>query len=159
MGEGNNVRAALTQRRNEDGENVQAEIKVFAKMPGFYGSGKIDVGEGDETGGDMQSFGAAEPFEGAFLKDAEEFGLRRVGKRGNFIEDDGAVAAQFQAAELALFRAGEGAAFVAEEFAFDKFLREAGAIDFEKRGVTPRTKFVDHAREIILAGTAFASNY
>ena len=141
----NNVRAALAQRRNEDSKNVQAEIKVFAEMAGLYGGGKIDVGEGDETGGDMQSFGSTEPFEGPFLNDAEKFALGGGGKRSDFIEDDSAVAAQFQATELALFRAGKSAAFVAEEFAFDEFLREAGAIDFEKWSVTPRTKFMDDA--------------
>jgi len=63
------------------------------------------------------------------LQNAQQFCLRVGRERGDFIEDDRAGAAEFQAAEFAVNRSGESAAFVAEEFALDESGRKRGAID------------------------------
>src|SRR5438552_739237 len=50
----------------------------------------------------------------------------------------------------------ESAALMAEELAFDKLRRKAGAIDFQERSVAAWTKFMDQARKVILAAAALA---
>src|SRR5882762_2200033 len=158
IGERQNIGAALAKRRNLESENVQPEIKILAEAAGIHGGGKIDVGEGDKASFDAQGFRAAEAFERALLQNAEELALRSRRERGDFIENDAAVAAELEAAELALDRAGKGAAFVAEELAFDELRRKTGTIDFQERRVTPRTEFMNQPGEMVLTGAAFAGD-
>ncbi len=83
----------------------------------------------------------------------------RVGrKRGDFVEDDSASATEFETAEFAIHCTREGAAFVAEEFAFDERWWKRSAVDFEKRCVAARTELMNEAREVILARAGFASD-
>src|SRR6266550_2857688 len=84
--------------------------------------------------------------------------VRSWRERGDFIENDAAVAAELEAAELALDRAGKGAAFVAEEFAFDELRRKTGTIDFQERRVTSRTEFMNQPGEMVLTGAAFTGD-
>jgi len=83
----------------------------------------------------------------------------RVGReRGDFVEDDGAGATKFETAEFAVDSAGERAAFVAEELAFDERGRERGAVDFEKGRVASRTEFMNETRKVVFAGAGFPSD-
>jgi hypothetical protein len=83
----------------------------------------------------------------------------RAGRQcGNFVKDNGASSAQLQAAELALNGAGECAEFVAEELAFHQIWRKAGAVNFQKRSVATGAKFMDEARQMVFAGSAFAAD-
>src|SRR5260370_29487418 len=158
IGERQNIGAALTKRRNLKGKNVQPEKKIFAKAAGLHGGGKIDVGESDEASFDTQGFRASEAFERALLQNAQKFSLRSGRERGNFIENDGAVAAELETAEFALDRTGKSAAFVPEEFAFDQLGRKAGAVDFQERRVASRSELMNQAREVVLARAAFTSD-
>src|SRR5882757_3979162 len=106
----------------------------------------------------MQRICASQPFECAVLQNAQQLALSFRRKRGNFIENNGAVAADFKPAEFTLDRAGEGSAFVPEKFAFDELRREAGAIDLQKRGVTAGAEFMNEARKVVFACTAFAGD-
>src|SRR6266851_943605 len=152
------IGAALAQRRNRKRKNIQAEIEVLAEAARFHGGGEIDVGESDEARLDAQRLRAAEAFERAFLQNAQKFSLRSGRERGDLIENDGAVAAELEAAELTLNRASESTALVAEEFAFDKLWRKAGAIDFQEGRVAAGAEFVNQARKVVLAGTALAGD-
>jgi len=64
---------------------------------------------------------AAEAFDGAIFEDAQHFGLRDRIHIADFVEEDGAaVGLPRNGPFFWLHRAGEGAAFVAEEFGFDE---------------------------------------
>src|SRR5712692_1749686 len=158
IGERQDIGAALAERRNCERKNVEPEKKIFAEATCRHRSGKIDVGEGDKARFDAQGFRAAEAFEPALLQNAEELALRCRRERGDFIENDAAVAAELEAAELALDRAGKGAAFVAEEFAFDELRRKTGTIDFQERRVTSRTEFMNQPGEMVFTGAAFTGD-
>ncbi|HWZ54963.1 MAG TPA: hypothetical protein VNZ63_02775 [Verrucomicrobiae bacterium] len=158
IGERQNIGAALAERRNLESENVEPEKKIFTEVAGLHGGGKIDVGEGDKASFDTQGFRAAEAFERALLQNAKELALRSRRECRDFIENDAAVATELEAAELAFDRAGKGAAFVAEEFAFDKLRRKAGAIDFQERRVTSRAEFMNQPGEMVLTGAAFTGD-
>ena len=55
-----------------------------------------------------------------------------------------------------LHGAGEGAAFMAEQLAFQQVLRNRAAIDGDERLLGARTEFVQRLRQGLLAGAAFA---
>src|SRR5215475_1196657 len=59
-------------------------------------------------------------------------------------------------AGFARARSGECAAFVAEEFVFDKTFGNGGAIERDKGLFTSRRKMMDGAGKQFLAGAAFA---
>src|SRR6266849_8037235 len=158
IGERQNIGATLAERRNSELENIQPEIKILAESAGLHGGGKINVGERDEARFDAQGFRAAEPFERALLQNAQELALRSGRERSDFIENDGAAAAELEASEFALDRAGKSAAFVAKEFAFDKLRRKAGAVDFQEWRVAARAEFMNQAREVVLTATAFTGD-
>ena len=136
------------RRKNRSSRNCPSETRAR----------QIGIGQGNQARCDRDRFGAAQALESALLEHAQELGLRGRRKRRDFIQHDGSRAGHFQPAELALDRAGEGAAFVAEQFRFDEFLRQAGAIDFQEGRIAPRAEFVDQAREMILAGAAFSGD-
>ncbi len=60
----------------------------------------------------------ADAFERLFLEHAQQFGLQRQFDFGDFVEQDGALIGQFEASDARGVGAGEGTAFVAEQFAF-----------------------------------------
>src|SRR5580704_1167267 len=152
------IRAALAKRGHRQGQYVQTEIKVFAKVATRNRGGQIDVGESHDARVDVQRFRTAEALEGALLQNAKQLALRAGSQRGDFIENDGAGSPQFQAPKLALNRAGERAKLVPEEFALHQIRRKAGAINFQKRGVAPGAEFMDEAGEMIFASTAFTAD-
>ena len=73
----------------------------------------------------MQDFCAAKALESALLQNTQELALRAGRKRGDFIQNDGAVAAQFQAAKLTLDGPGKSTAFMAEQLALNQLRRKA----------------------------------
>src|SRR6266849_2897945 len=158
IGEWQDIGATLAKRRNHKSENVQPKIEILAEGAGLHGGGKINVGERDEARFDAQGFRAAESFERALLQNAQELALRSGRERSDFIENDGAVAAELEASEFALDRAGKGAAFVAKEFAFDELRRKAGTVDFQERRVAARAEFMNQACEVVFTGAAFTGD-
>jgi hypothetical protein len=68
--------------------------------------------------------------------------LRFRRERGHFVEDDTAIPGELQAAKFSFDGAGERPALMAEQFAFDELLREAGTVNFQEGGVAAGAKFV-----------------
>src|SRR5580765_7262117 len=124
IGEREYVRAALAQWGNGEGENVQPEIKIFAKVAIGDGRCQIDVGQGHDSRFNTNRLRAAEPLEDTLLQHAKQFALRAGREGRDFVKNDGACSAQLQAAQLALDGACERAQFVAKEFAFHQIWRE-----------------------------------
>src|SRR5262249_59105019 len=71
-------------------------------------------------------------------------------------ENSGALSAQLEPAQFALYGARECAAFVAKKLAFNELRRKRSAIDFEERRVAPRTELVNQPRKMILTGAGFS---
>jgi len=70
-----NVLGPLPQRRHEDWENVQSVEKIGTERLGVDHGVQIAVGRGNEPRVGMEGPGAAQPFELAFLQDAQKLGL------------------------------------------------------------------------------------
>src|SRR5262249_10586015 len=151
MRERKNVFAAFAKRRNRNLQNVEAKKKIFAELACCDGGPEIDVCERDESSFDAKCFRSTEPLEGAFLQDAQQFCLRVGRESCDFVENDGARAAKFEAAQFTVDSSREGAAFVSEEFALDEIGRKGGTIYFQKRCVAARAEFVNKSREMVFA--------
>ena len=90
------------------------------------------------------------------MKDAKKFGLELEGKVADFVEEEGAAVGELEATNFLADGAGESAAFVAEEFGFEKTTGNGGAIDFDEGAIAARAEIVDGAGEEFLAGAGFA---
>src|SRR5262249_31347320 len=128
----------LTERRNEDREDVQSIVQVLAKGPGRNRALHVLVRRGDEPDVDLDGLRAAEPFEFLFLKDSQQLDLGRQVDVPDLVEEERAALSQFEAAFLALLGPRERTAFVAEEFRFDEAVRKRGAAHLHERLVRAR---------------------
>ena len=93
-----------------------------------------------------------------FLQHAHQLDLRARRHVADFIEKNGAVVGLLEAADAPGFRAGERAAFVAEQFAFQQGFRDGRAIDGDERRVGAVAVLVNGAGDQFLAGAGFAAN-
>ena len=88
---------------------------------------EIDAGVG------LQGLGSTDALEFVLLQDAQELGLRRLGKLADLVEEDGAAGGALEPPGLLAIGAGEGAALVAEQLALDEALRQSPAVDPNER--------------------------
>jgi len=152
------VFSAFAQRRNAKRKDAETKEKIFTELPSRNCRVKVNVGERNETRFDTKRFRATQALEVALLQNAQQFCLRVGRKRCYFVEDDRSGATKFQAAEFAFDGPGEGASFVAEELAFDEIRGKRCAVNFEIGRITPRAKFMNEPRQMILAGARFAGD-
>ena len=80
------------------------------------------------------------------------------GHVADFVEKERAAVGLFEFAEMVGGSAGEGAFFVAEEFGFDQFGGNGGAVECDECVFAARRFFVDRARDQFLAGAGFAED-
>ena len=78
------------------------------------------------------------------------------GQIADFVKEERALVGLLEAADAPLVRAGERAAFMAEEFAFEQVLGDGGAIDRDERGFGARAVLIDGAGHEFLARSGFA---
>ena len=120
VGEEEDVVFAVAQRGEVDGEDVEAVVEVLSEVAFADGGFEVSVGGADDADGGFSCFVGAEAFEFAFLEDAEDFDLDGGGEVADFVEEERAVVGLFDVSVACSSGAGEGAFFVAEEFAFDE---------------------------------------
>src|SRR6266566_9189567 len=131
LGERKNISAPIAQGWNRKREHVQAEVQIFPKTACFDSRRKVHIRQGDDARFDAQRFRATQAFERPLLQNAEKLALRVRRKRRHFIDNNRAVAAQFETSELALDRAGKCPTLMSEKLAFDELRRQTGAVDFQ----------------------------
>jgi hypothetical protein len=98
---------------------------------------------------------AAQAQHRAFLQRAQQLGLQRQRQLADLVQEDGAAVGQLEPAGAFTMAAGEGAAFVAEQFALEQRLGNGGAVDLDEGRVAARAGQVQRAGEQLLAGAAF----
>src|SRR4051794_11781399 len=126
------VFGALAQGRDTDGEDVEAVVQVRAELLVGDEGFEIAIGRGDEPGVGAQGAGGAETLELPLLEDAEELRLEFERHFADFVEEDGAAIGELEAADALRDGAGEGAALVSEELAFEQSRRDGGAVELDE---------------------------
>ena len=74
----------------------------------------------------------------------------------DFVQENGAAIRLLEPSDPAFVRAGERAALVAEQFAFEQLRRERCAMHHDKFRVVPPAQIMNRVRGQFLAGAAFA---
>lgn len=139
-----------------DIDHIEAEVEVLAELAVFDHGGEVFVSCGDDADIDFDGGVAADAFDGAFAEGAEELDLSALVDFAEFVEEERAAVGGFEAADAAFGGTGEGAAFVAEEFAFEQLWGEGGAVDDDEFGFGSAAEVVEGVGDEFLAGTAFA---
>src|SRR5580704_7993156 len=109
-----NILAALAQRRQLEGNHVEAMIQILAKAAIAHKAQQIDIRRGDNAHVHFDIFSATQAHEFAFLDHTQELGLRLPAYRGNFVEEDGALIGDLEKSLLRSDSAGERTLYVAE---------------------------------------------
>src|SRR5205085_854264 len=122
------VLTTLAQRRQVNGEDIQAEVEIFAELLFLHAFAEVGVGRGDDTDVYLDRTGAADTHDLAFLQRAKQLRLKSERQFADFIEGNAAALRGFESAKFCAYRTGKGALFVAEQFAFKKRVGNCGAI-------------------------------
>ena len=151
-----NVFAPLAQRRQIDRHHVQAIVEVFAEPPGLGLFQQVAVAGGDHAGVDADGLRVAYPLELVLLQHAQQLDLE-LGRGGvDFVEEDGAGVGGLETAGAVVDRAGERAAHMAEQLAFQQVFGQGPAIDADERAAAPRAEPVDRLGDQFLARARLA---
>ena len=158
VGQRHDVFTAFAQRRQVNRNGADAVIKVLAQFAVLEGVFRLAVGGGDDAAVGLVAGLAADRADFVVLQDAQQLALRVDGHFGDFVEQQRAA---FRLAEKTFavgVRAGERAFDRTEQFAFDQFAGQGGAIDFDDFVFAARTERVEEVGDDFLAGAAFAGD-
>ena len=120
MHECRDVFTAIAQRRDGDDEGAEAEIQILAKRSLRHRLFQIAVRRGDDAGVHLDGPLGPDAPDFTLLQGAQQ--LRLYGRRNlaDLVEEQGAVASDFEEAGLVTYRAGERAADMAEQLGFQQ---------------------------------------
>ena len=150
------VLLTFSQRRQLDLEDGKTEIQVFPELFVFDFMLQVAVGRRDDSHIDIGVFGVADLDELLVLQDTEHLGLQTIFHFSDFIQEDGSSIGFFEKSFLVLHRSGEGSGLVSEQFAFQQFLAEGGAVDGDERLVLARAGHVDGTGEYFFSGSGLS---
>ncbi len=100
LGEQRNVFAAGAQRRQVDGDDVEAVEEILAEAAVAHRLAQIDVGGGEDAHVHLDLLNAAEMHEALVLQHAQDLGLRVHAHGGDFVEEERAAVGDFEEAFL-----------------------------------------------------------
>ncbi len=129
FGQERDVVTAFAQGRQIELDDIETMKQILAKFTGGNRGGDVAIGGGDKTDVHAQFLGAADAGKAAIFQKSQQLGLKGLAHIGDFVQENGAAIGLFDAAVFLFDGAGERAAFVAEELAFQKSFRNGGAID------------------------------
>src|SRR6202795_1439835 len=153
-----NVGTALAQRRQRNGDDVEAEIEILAEGSFLVFGIEIAVGGGHDTHVHFDLLITAYRADFFLLEKAQELGLHLEWKFADFVEKNCSGVGRLQQSLLGTKCAREGAFFVAEQFAFDEGGDQRSAVYGDKGKVGHGAAEVKGAGDQFLAGSAFAGN-
>ena len=152
------VAGALAEGRQFDFHGADAVVEVAAEASVLDGALEVAVGGGDDADVGVGLALGADGVENAAFEDAEEAGLILRGELADFIEEEGALVGQREAAEAFLVGGGESAFFVAEHLAFEEVIGDGSAVDRDERAGGAGRSLVEHLRGELFARAGLAGN-
>src|SRR5262249_31461757 len=108
-GKDGDIFLAITQRRNEKGNNVQAIEKILAETAVRDFVFQFLVGRGDDANIHANSLVRTDGFEALFFENAEHFGLRAEAHVADFVEEQRTAVGLLELADLIVDGPGEAA--------------------------------------------------
>ena len=127
-------------------------------VPRFVGGFEIAVGGGDDAHVHFDSLVAAHRTHFFFLQHAQQLGLHFQRQFADFVQENRTGIGRLKKSLLRFQRSGEGAFFVAEEFAFNQRRNQRAAIDGDKRTVGKCAAEMNGAGDQLFSGSALAGD-
>ena len=148
----------VAQRGNKKGNDVEPVKQVFPEVAFLDLLLQVLVGGGDHTDIHGEVIARAYRGEALLLDDAQDLGLGAQAHVADFVQEERAAVGLLELAHLVFHGPGERAFHVAEQFAFDQFLGDGGAVDFHEGLLGAETEKMQGMRDQFLSGPAFAKN-
>src|SRR5208282_2607395 len=158
FGQQQHILDPVAQWRKFERHNVQPVIQVSAQSALSDGALKLTIGGGQNPHIDRNLPSASKPRNLLIFENAKQFGLHLRPHLCDLVEQKGSAVRAFETAFAPAIRAGEGAALVAEQFAFDQGLRNGRAIDGDVGTAMARRFVVDCTCGQLLSRTTLASD-
>ncbi len=137
-------------------DHLQAVVQVLAEGAGPHHRLEVAVRGGQHAHIDLDRTVAAEARELAVLQHVQQLGLEGRRHVADLVEHHRALLRELELADARLPGAGEGAAFVAEQLAFQQVRRQRRAVHLHERPGPSRRPPVHLAGDHVLADAAFA---
>src|SRR5216683_6086192 len=150
-----NFRGPLAQRRDVDGEHVQAVVQIFTEAARFHRFLNLHVGCGEHPDIHINQLASAQARKLVILQDVQKFRLQMGAHFRDFVEEDSSLRCQLKFARFGTHRAGKRALFKAEQFGFEQLARERGAIHLDEGLITSSRSHVNQARDDFFSNSAF----
>ncbi len=144
------------QRRLVNAQHAQPVIEIRAEAPGLDRAVEIDVRGRDDPHVHRDRFLPAEPLDLALLQEAQQACLAFDRHIADLVEKQRAAVRRFDPARAPLVRAGERAAFIAEQFRLQQVMRNRAAVDRDERPLAAAGALVNRERRQLLAGARLA---
>src|SRR5207253_9146879 len=110
----------IAKCRQLNGNYIQPEIEIFSECTIRHGLSNIDIGGRDDPGIDADRFGSAQARIRAVLQYMQKLCLQIWAHLANFIEKKRTRVRLLKLTGLIIQGAGECAAFISEQFGFQK---------------------------------------
>ena len=152
------VLAPFAERGQEDGDDVQAVVQVFAEPAVAHQLGEVRVGGRDDPHVDADRPAVSDAFELAFLQHPQQLGLQGAAHGADLVEEERAFVRRLQPARARGDGAGEGAADVAEQLGLEQALGHRAAVEGDEAMAAPGAVVVDRLGRQLLAGARLAGD-
>ena len=146
---------ALPQRRQAQPDHVEPVIQILPEQALLHARVEVLVRRRDDAHVGRERSVATHAIELAVGEHAQQARLQIRGHVADLVEEKGAAFGLLEAPAAHRLRAGEGAALVAEELAFEQVLRNGRRIDRDEGALGARTVAMQRARDELLAGARF----
>ena len=152
------VLGAFSQRRYLELDDVEAVEQIAPEAPLLHVLREVTVRRGDHACGDLPLTILADSPNLVLLKSAQQLYLQRQRHFADFVQEERALIRGFEQAGAILDGAGERAAHMAEQLAFEECVRQRAAVDGDEWAVRAGRCVVDESGETFLAYAALTDD-
>ncbi|MNG90731.1 hypothetical protein D3C79_496310 [compost metagenome] len=148
---------SFAQRRNREGDDVQAVIQIAPESAILHRLRQIAIGGRHDAHVDLHRVRGADPQHFTLLQHAQQTGLRIQRHFADLIEQQSAAIRQLKfPGGTAPARAGKGAIHVTEKLALHQIARQGAAVNGNEGFIAACAAVVDRLSEQLFAGSALA---
>jgi hypothetical protein len=158
VGEGEDVFAPLSQRRDVDAQHGDSIVEIFAKSPLANRASQVAMGRGHDPYVDLALAVGSHGPDPTFLEDPEELRLEAGRGLGDLIEEERALVGLLDEPLAVAFGPAECAANMPEELALEEGVGECGAVDGDEGVAAAGAALVDCAGDQLLAGAGLSGD-
>src|SRR5262245_33943112 len=151
------VRAALFQRRQPDGDDVETEEQILTELPLLDGRLEIDMASGDDPDVSLDRRRLAQGVVLLRLQELQQSGLSLAAHAVDVVEEERPMLGGCYQPIAVTIGSGERTLLVAEEVVQEEGLRDVPAGDVHEPMLRTWAVLVDDARDLRLAGAALAA--